>query len=102
MQHILFVALAPTGALISLAIAGYAFRHRHVPGAPALGLYMLAVSGFLIGNTLELMWPTEAGTLFWAQLDYLFIATVPLAWLAFAFQYTGRTSWLAPRSFWPL
>lgn len=102
LQYILFVALAPTGALISLAIAGYAFRHRYVPGAPALGLYMLAVSGFLIGNTLELMWPTEAGTLFWAKLDYLFIVTIPLAWLAFAFQYTGKTSWLAPRNFWPL
>lgn len=102
MQYIIFVALAPTGALISLAIAGYAFRHRYVPGASTLGLYMLAVAGFLIGNTLELMWSTEAGTLFWAKLDYLFIVTVPLAWLAFAFQYTGKTSWLAPRNFWPL
>ncbi|MBC7226067.1 MAG: PAS domain S-box protein [Thermoflexales bacterium] len=102
MQYILFVALAPTGALISLVVAGYAFRQRDVPGASALGLYMLAVSGFLIGNTLELMWPTEAGTLFWAKLDYLFIVTIPLAWLAFAFQYTGKTSWLSPRNFWPL
>lgn len=102
MQYILFIALAPTGALISLAIAGYALRHRYVPGVSALGLYMLAVSGFLIGNTLELMWPTETGTLFWAQLSYLFIAAVPLTWLTFAFQYTGKTSWLALRNFWPL
>ncbi len=102
MQYILFVALAPTGALISLAIAGYALRHRRVPGASPLGLYMLGVSGFLIGNTLELMWPTAAGTLFWAQLDYLFVVVVPLTWLAFAFQYTGKTSWLAPRNFWPI
>ncbi len=102
MQYILFVALAPTGAIISLAIAGYALRHCYVPGASALGLYMLSVSGFLIGNTLELVWPTEAGTLFWAQLDYLFIIAVPLTWLAFALQYTGKTSWLAPRNFWPL
>ena len=101
MQYILFVALAPTGALISLAVAGYALRHRHISGASALALYMLAVSGFLIGDTLELMWPTETGTLFWAQLDYLFIPIVPLAWLAFAFQYTGKTSWLAPKRFWP-
>ncbi len=102
MQYILFIALAPTGALISLAIAGYALRHRYVPGVSALGLYMLAVSGFLIGNTLELMWPTETGTLFWAQLSYLFMAAVPLTWLTFAFQYTGKTSWLALRKFWPL
>lgn len=102
MQYILFVALAPTGALISLAIAGYALRHRQVPGASALVLYMLAVAGFLIGDALELMWPTEAGTLFWAQLAYLFIAAVPLAWLAFALQYIGKTSWLDPPRFWPL
>jgi len=100
MQYVLFVALAPTGALISLAVAGYALRHRHAPGASALAIYMLAVSGFLIGNTLELMWPTETGTLFWAQLEYLFITGVPLTWLAFAFQYAGKTSWLAPKRFW--
>ncbi len=101
MQYLLFVALAPTGALISLAVAGYALRHRRIPGASALALYMLTVSGFLIGNALELMWPTETGTLFWAQLEYLFITTVPLTWLVFAFQYAGKTSWPAPKHFWP-
>ncbi len=101
MQYLLFVALAPTGALISLAVAGYALRHRRIPGASALALYMLTVSGFLIGNALELMWPTETGTLFWAQLNYLFLVMIPLTWLAFAFQYTEKNSWLAPKHFWP-
>ncbi len=99
MQYLLFIAIAPTVAVVCLAIAGYALRHRQVPAASTLALYMLTVSVFLITNTLELLWPTERGTLFWAQSGYLFIASFPLIWLAFAFQYAGRESWLSPRYF---
>lgn len=47
------------------------------------------------------MWLTDTGTLFWAQLNHLFLVMIPLTWLAFVFQYTEKKSWLAPKRFWP-
>ncbi len=102
MQYLFFVASAPTMAVISLAIAGYALRHRQVSGAFTLALYMLSAAGFLITNTLELLWPTERGTLFWAQLSYLFVVPFPLIWLSLCIQYAGKESWLSARYFRPL
>ncbi len=45
----------------------------------------------LAGNDL----PTK---LFWAQVEQIGVVAAPVAWAAFAFQYTGREKWLTPRS----
>lgn len=102
MNCILFIASALTGASGALIVAGYALRHRQTPGAQSLVLYLLAVSGGLLAKLLEWVWPSETGKLFGVQTGYLFAAAVPLAWLAFALQYAGKASWLAPARFWPL
>ncbi len=74
----------------------YIWRHRAAPGALALMGTMVAVSAWLILNTLELADPTEAGTVFWAKVTYPFFTVAPVLWLAFALQYTGRQRWLSP------
>lgn len=102
MVYILFVSLALIGVSASLIVVGRVLRCRPPPGARALVLYLLAVSGGLTAGLLERIWPSEAGILAWAQLGYLFAAAVPLAWLAFALHYAGKASWLAPARFWPL
>jgi len=102
MQYILFVILAPIAAVITIGLAVYAWRHRSVPTAAALGGCALVITGWLIFNTLEVADPTESGTLVWARLTYLFIGFAPVAWLAFALRYTGRQRWLAPKRLWVL
>ena len=74
----------------------YAWRYRTAPGAWALMWLAVAITGWLLLNTFELTDPTEAGTLFWAKLAYPFLTFAPVAWLAFALQYTGRDKWLTP------
>ena len=96
MQYTLFMILAPLAAITSIVVAAYSWRSRTAPGALALMWAMIAVTGWLVLNTFELADPTEQGTVFWARLEYPFFTLAPVAWLAFAIQYTGRGKWLTP------
>jgi hypothetical protein len=42
------------------------------------------------GYALELSGADLPTKIFWAKAEYIAIASVPVAWLAFALQYTGR------------
>lgn len=59
---------------------------------------MLAVAGWLVGNALEMGSVTLSTKIFWANVQYLGIVVVPVAWLAFAVQYAGRQTWLTRRN----
>ncbi|HJQ28119.1 MAG TPA: histidine kinase N-terminal 7TM domain-containing protein, partial [Rubrobacter sp.] len=83
-----------TAAAISAVLAFYAWRRRDVLGAETLAFLMVAISVWSFGYALELAFPGIEGKIFWAKFQYLGIAAVPVAWLAFALQYTGRTGWL--------
>jgi PAS domain S-box-containing protein len=95
-QYTLYVVLAPLAAAVSVGVAIYIWRYRAAPGALALMGSMVAVSAWLVLNTLELADPTEAGTVFWAKITYPFFTVAPVFWLAFALQYIGRHRWLTP------
>jgi PAS domain S-box-containing protein len=98
-QYTLYVVVAPLAAAVSVGVTIYIWRHRAAPGALALMGTMVAVSAWLILNTLELADPSEAGTVFWAKVTYPFFTIAPVLWLAFALQYTGRQRWLTPIRF---
>ncbi|HET7271425.1 MAG TPA: histidine kinase N-terminal 7TM domain-containing protein, partial [Rubrobacter sp.] len=83
-----------TAAAISVVLAFYAWRRRDVLGAESLAFLMVAISVWTFGYALELAFPGIAGKIFWAKVQYLGIITLPVAWLAFALQYTNRTEWL--------
>ncbi len=97
-QYTFYVIIAPLAAAVSIGATIYIWRYRAAPGALALMGTMVAVSAWLILNTLELADPTEAGTVFWAKVTYPFFTIAPVLWLAFALQYTGRR-WLTPIRF---
>lgn len=94
LQYTLFVILAPIATTIALIAFHYSRRYRATPGALWLSRLILLISGWLIFNTLELVAQSEVYTLFWAKVTYIFIVSVPLGWIAFAFQYTERLKWL--------
>ena len=81
-------------AVISVVFVFYAWRRRDVLGAESLAFLMMAISVWAFGYALELAVPGIEGKIFWAKVQYLGIVCVPVAWLAFALQYTGRTRWL--------
>ncbi len=85
-------------AAISAAVALMAWRRRRVPGATTLLVFMLAVVEWSLVNVLELGSPELEAKLFWANLEYLGIVIIPVMWLVFALQYTGREKYLTYRN----
>ncbi len=85
-------------AAISAVVARMAWRRRRVPGATTLLVFMLAVVEWSVGNVLELGSPELEVKLFWANLEYLGIVIIPVMWLVFALQYSGRERYLTRRN----
>ena len=85
-------------AAISAMVALAAWRRRRMPGATPLLALMLALVGWSVVNVLELGSLELEVKLFWANLEYLGIVIVPVMWLVFALQYTGREKYLTYRN----
>lgn len=85
-------------AMLSLAIGGFTWRRRELPGAPALLLLAVAAAVWALGYALELSTTRYAVMLLWAKVQYLGIVTVAPAWLGFVLQHTGRGHWLNRRT----
>jgi PAS domain S-box-containing protein len=75
-------------AVITIALMLIAMR-RQAPGATAFAWLMAAVTEWLICQVLEVGGADLATVVFWNSLKYLGIALLPVAWLAFAMQYSG-------------
>jgi PAS domain S-box-containing protein len=57
---------------------------------------MLAVSVWSLAVTLMALSRTDAAALFWDNISYLGVTCVPVTFLIFVIQYTGRDQWLTP------
>ena len=88
--------------VVALIIAAYAWRLRPKRGAAALTLLSLATMTWALGYALEIAGTDPSTKLFWAKVQYIGIATVPICWLAFALDYAGHDRWLTPRVLIPL
>src|SRR5919199_57155 len=77
-------------AAISAVLLFYSWRRRGTTGAQTLALLMAGVCIWAAGYALELSGADLPTKIFWARVEYIGIASVPVAWLAFALQYTGR------------
>lgn len=97
LQYTAFIILAPLTALAALGISAYA-RWRY-PSKQSASLIWLNVptTGWLLANTMELINPTENGTIFWSKVTYCFIAFTAAAWLAFCLRYTQHIAWMNVR-----
>ncbi len=84
-------------SVLSAVLSLYSWRHRRVPAAPALALLLLGACVWSASYGAELSNPTLPGQIFWAKAKYLGVGMVPLAWLSFALQYTGRGRLLTSR-----
>lgn len=98
-QYSLYAVLAPIAAIIVIATMTLVWRLRNAPGATALFWCMFTSFGYLIFNYFELIARNPAHTLMWAQLNYFFIAFIPVAWIGFALSYCGKRNWLSLQYF---
>ncbi|MGB8644709.1 MAG: histidine kinase N-terminal 7TM domain-containing protein [Anaerolineae bacterium] len=85
-------------ALVSGAIALYAWRHRAMTGAVPLGVLMLGAVAWSFGYAMEMGGATLETRVLWAQIQYLGICSIPLGMLVLAGQSTGLTWWLTRRN----
>jgi PAS domain S-box-containing protein len=84
-------------ALISIALAVYAWRRRPAPSAVVFTVMMLTVAEWALGYALELGSTDLEAQVFWARVEYVGIVSGPVTTLLLALVYTGREYWLAPR-----
>jgi PAS domain S-box-containing protein len=91
-----YSALLLIAAAISATVAALAWRRRPATGAATLAVLMLAVASWSVTYALEIASPTLAGKLFWVNFEYFGVVSIPVAWLVFALQFTGRERWLKP------
>ena len=75
---------------MTVAIAYYAWRHRTAFGARPFALFMLALSVYIIGYSMELASTGLAAMLFWSKIEYIGILAFPALYLVFALEYTDQ------------
>ena len=88
--------MIPLGAaaLVSAALAWYTWRHRHATGVLPFSLLMLILFQWGLSYILELAAPDLESKRAWATFVFAGVAATPVAWLAFALEYTGRKAWV--------
>jgi diguanylate cyclase (GGDEF)-like protein/PAS domain S-box-containing protein len=94
-----FVTATLLAALMSLVVAVFALRRRHVPGAGALSAMMFAAAFWCATYVGELLATTEAAKDLWARAEYIGIVLIGPCWLLFSLRYTGklqRKGWGVP------
>ena len=97
MQNTLYTIPLIIAAIILGVLVLYAWRRHTVSGATAFALLMLIIAEWSLGYALELGSTDLASKIFWGKVEYFGIATMPLAWLAFALAYTNWDNWLTRR-----
>jgi PAS domain S-box-containing protein len=96
-QYIPYIWLLVVSAAVATGFGAYAWRRRSVPGATPFVAICLTAVVWAVSNALEMSGTDLPTKLFWANVQYLVYAALPVAWLALALDYTGRGAWLAPR-----
>ena len=93
-----FIVPLSIAGIVSVILAVYAWSRRATAGAVALTLVTLAVAEWSFGYVFELSSSSLSAKVLWAKVEYLGIASVSVAWLAFVLQYTGHGKWLTRRN----
>jgi signal transduction histidine kinase/ActR/RegA family two-component response regulator len=78
-------------------VAYVAWRRRAVPGAAQFAVLMAALSGWALINLVEKSLVHYELRRAVSSVLYIFIVSVPGAWLVFAVRFAGQNRWLPPR-----
>ncbi len=87
---VLIVTIGVTAALL-------AWRERPEPGAASLTALLGGQVWWAVFYIFELEATTLAGKLFWTNVQWVGVVTIPVAWLLFSLAYTGNDRYLTRR-----
>lgn len=93
-----FSLLLLFAAATSTLIAFYAWKRRPVSGSVSFAIAMLAITHWSLAFLLQIISLDTSTKLAWTQFQYIGIVILPVAWLAFTLQYTGRGGKLNSRN----
>lgn len=82
--------------ILSALLAVFTWRRRPATGAIPLTLTMFFTAEWSLFYILELLAPTLQEKFFWESLEYIGVVAIPVTWLMFALQYSGRERWINP------
>jgi diguanylate cyclase (GGDEF)-like protein/PAS domain S-box-containing protein len=97
-RYTLYVIFLFVAAAILVGSALHAWRRCSTPGATALAVLMVAGAVWAVAYAMSLGAAEPSMRIFWGEIKYLGIVVVPLAWMIFALQYTGREEWVTRRT----
>jgi len=83
------------GAVI---LAARVWRYRNKRLALIFVVLMSAVAWWSLAAFIEHGSVDLSSKIFWMNMSYFGIAAIPLAWLLFSLEYTGREKWFTPRN----
>lgn len=89
-----YVPLLVVASASTLGLAVYTWRHRDAPGARALTGLLVGMAAWAGFYALGLVTQSVALRLVWLRFNWLGSAFVPMFWLLFALEYSGRTEWI--------
>jgi phosphoserine phosphatase RsbU/P len=102
MQNSPYIVPLLIAALISAALAVYAWQRRGGGGAQAFTVTMAGMASWALVNALQWASASREGQLFWAQSRFVATELVVASFLVFALQYSGRIKELTVRRLFPL
>jgi PAS domain S-box-containing protein len=82
---------------MSTGLALFAWRYRSTLGAIPLVVLMGCVAWWSIGYAIQLGFIALWAKVVQSNINYIAIFIIPMAWLAFALQYSGYQKWLTRR-----
>jgi diguanylate cyclase (GGDEF)-like protein/PAS domain S-box-containing protein len=85
-------------AVLAVGLLVMAWQNRAEPAAVWFAATLVCLMGWTLGYMLELMAVGLQTKVFWADLQYVFIAALPLAWLQMVLVYRGGPR--LPRALW--
>ncbi|MCU4751013.1 ATP-binding protein [Halobacteria archaeon AArc-curdl1] len=86
------------GGAMMAAISVFAWRNRDVTGASSFAVLAGATALWSAAYALQIAAATPELTAFWANVNHIGVAMVPVAWVYFALQFTARERWITHRS----
>ena len=86
------------GGAVGFGLAWYAWSNRRVPGATPFSALIFAVAGRCVASLFLLTSSSLGPARFWMSLIGICMTAVPVLWLIFALEYTGREDWVTAKT----
>lgn len=86
------------GGVVGFVLARRAWSNRDVPGATPFSALISAVTGWCVFSLLLLTSSSLAAARLWTTLLGICVTAIPILWLIFALEYTGRNDWVTSKT----